>query len=380
MTTAGTDPNLKRVRGLELLLRLGLELHSERDFQRLLERIWTELTRVLEAERSSLFLVDEDSGDLYSVIAQKAQVIRIPWGKGIVGAAAATRVSVLIPDAYQDPRFNPEIDRMTGFRTRSILSVPLKNQRDEVLGVAQVLNRLDGRPFDDEDRLLLEALASMAAVAIETVQLYDEQIRATEAVISGLMMALEMRDPQGRRHSQEVRGYARAMAEEMALSSEEVKTIEWAAALHDIGKIAVADRVLTKKSSLSSEEWVEYEAHAIRTREFLEAMAFSGELAGVETIAPYHHKRFEGGGFPQGPPEGKDVPLGARIIAAADALACQMSSRWGRQAMSQEDALDWIRQRAGTDFDPEAVEALCGLSHRLEEVRNKMPLEGQEQR
>ncbi len=363
------DDLIKRKRGLELLLRLGMELHSERDLQSLLERIWWELTRVLEAERSSLFLVDEETVELHSIIAQQEEEIRFPLAKGIAGAVARTGVSLLVPDAYQDARFNPEIDRRTGFRTRSILSVPLKNRRGEVLGVAQVLNRLDGKPFDEEDRHLLEALASMAAVAIETVQLYEEEKSATEAVISGLLIALEMRDPRGRWHSQQVRAHSRAMAEEMGLSQEDLRRIEWAGALHDVGKIAVSDRILSKGSPLSPEERSEYENHALWTREFLEAMEFSGEMAGVEAVAPYHHKRFEGGGFPSGPPDGKEVPQGARIIGVADAFLVRMGTRWGQRPLSQTQALQWIRQRAGTDFDPEAVEALHRLGPKLEEIR-----------
>jgi response regulator RpfG family c-di-GMP phosphodiesterase len=250
--------------------------------------------------------------------------------------------------------------------------VALKNQSGEVLGAAQVLNRMDGKPFDDEDRILLEALASLAAMAIETVQLYEEQSRATEAVISGLMIAVEMRDPKLILHSQEVRAYARGMAAAMNLPEEEIRRIERAAALHDIGKIAVPDRVLTKDKPLTADERAAYEDHALYAKEFLETMKFSGELAGLEHIAPYHHKRFAGGGFPAGPPEGADIPLGARIIAVADELAVLMRSRWGRRAMSQGDAIRSIRQRAGTDFDPEPVAALFQLEPQLEEIRHRV--------
>jgi HD-GYP domain-containing protein (c-di-GMP phosphodiesterase class II) len=361
------DPE-KAVRGLELLLRLGLELHSERDLQSLLEKIWSELTTVMEAERSSLFLVDEESDELYSVVAQHQKEIRFPKGMGIAGAVAATGLSLLIPDAYRDARFNPEIDRKTGFRTRSILSVPLKNRSGEVLGVAQVLNRKDMRPFQEEDRIMLEALASMAAVAIETVQLYEEQKSATEAVISGLVMALDMRDPLGKGHSQGVRACSKALAQELGLSAEEVRRTELAAALHDVGKIAVPDRVLLKDSPLTPEERTAYEAHALLTREFLEAMEFSGELSGVEAIAPYHHKGFSGGGFPPGPPEAEEVPLEARIIAVADALWARMAGRWGEGPVPLEDALEWIRKGAGVAFDPSVVAGLHRLSPTLEEI------------
>jgi HD-GYP domain-containing protein (c-di-GMP phosphodiesterase class II) len=363
------DDLAKRARGLELLLRLGLELHSERNLRSLLDRIWRELTRVLEAERSSLFLVSEETHELYSLIAQKEGEIRFSLDKGIAGAVAASGVSLLIPDAYQDPRFNPEIDRRTGFRTRSILAVPLKNRQGGVLGVAQVLNRLDGKPFDHEDRGLLEALASMAAIAIETVLLYEEQKSATEAVISGLLMAMEMRDPLAASHSQEVRAYARAIAEEMGFPAEDVRRIEWAAALHDLGKIAIPDRILRKDSPLSPDEQARYESHVLWTREFLEAMGFSGEMAGIEAIAPYHHKRFVGGGFPPGVPDGTEVPQEARVIAVADAFVVGMRARWGKRALSPDKSLRSIEDQAGCDFDPEAVRCLARLRPKFEQIR-----------
>ncbi len=122
---------------------------------------------------------------------------------------------------------------------------------------------------------------------------------------------------------------------------------------------------------MTPEEQTEYEAHALLTREFLEAMGFSGELLGVEAIAPYHHKGFRGGGFPPGPPEGEDLPLGARIIGVADALWVNMSSRWGRTPMAQEEAVAWVRERAGTDFDPGVVEALARLAPDLLKIRDR---------
>jgi HD-GYP domain-containing protein (c-di-GMP phosphodiesterase class II) len=361
----------QRAERLKLLLRLGLEFHAEREFPRLLDRIWGELTRVLHAERSSLFLVDLERGELYSVIAQQEEEIRFPVGKGVAGAVVSSGESILVPEAYADPRFNPEVDQKTGFRTRSLIASPLRNRRGEILGVAQVLNRVDGRPFDEEDRDLLEALCSVAAVAIETVQLYEEQRKASEAVITGFLTALEMRDPASQRHSLEVRDLARRIAQQMGLPEEETQKVAWAAALHDLGKIAVPDEILSKKGPLSPDERRQYEAHAIHTRRLLQSMSFSGELEGIEAIAPYHHKRFQGGGYPEGPPEGMEVPLGARIIAVADALWWKMNPRWGEPPLSVEDATAWIRDRAGSDFDPAVVEALLRLVS-FEETRKQM--------
>lgn len=355
----------KRAKGLELLLQLSLEICSQRDLRSVLERVWKELTRVLEAERSSIFLLDEESKELRSVVAQEANQIRFQRQKGIAGKVLATGLPMLIPDAYSDPRFNPEIDRVTGFRTRSILAVPMKGHSGSVLGVAQVLNRKDGNPFDEEDLALLEALAGIAAVAIETVQLYEEQLRATEAVIAALVKGLEMRTENGGAHASTVRQLSSLTAKAMGLEEARVKVVEWAASLHDLGKLAVPDLVLHKRAPLTPKERFLYEQHAVWTKKLLEMMDFSGDLAAVAGIAPFHHKEFQGGGFPQGPPEGTDVPLEARIIGAADCLWCKMNPRFGENPMSLEEALAYLRQEAGRKFDPEVVESLVGLEDEL---------------
>lgn len=355
----------KKARRLELLSRLSQELYSEKDLQRLLERIWRELTEVLEARRSSLFLVDQQRDELYSVIAQQEQEIRFPRTAGISGAVAASGRSLLIADAYQDPRFNPEVDRKTGFRTRSILTVPLKDSTGAVLGVCQVLNRRDGKPFDGADQRLLEALAAIAGSAIETLQLVAEQQQATEATITALVTALEMRVPREKGHSLAVRAYSRALARQMRLDESEVNLIERAAALHDIGKLAVPDEVLNKETPLDETQLRAYEAHALRTAQFLEAMEFTGELQSIETIAPFHHRKYGGGGYPKDGPSGEDLPLGARIIAVADALWVLETPRWGTQALQRRQSIEHLKQRAGADYDPKVVQALLQIAPQL---------------
>lgn len=361
----------KRAKGLELLLQLSLEICSQRDLQSVLERVWKELTHVLDAERSSIFLLDEESKELRSVVAQEAEEIRFHKQKGIAGRVLATGLPMLIPDAYADPRFNPEIDTITGFRTRSILAVPMKGHSGSVLGVAQVLNRKDGNPFDEEDMALLEALAAIASVAIETVQLHEEQLKATEAVIAALVKGLEMRTEMGEAHAPTVRAYSTLIAKAMGLEEARVKLVAWAACLHDLGKLAVPDQILRKMAPLTPDERALYEQHALWTKKLLEVMEFSGDLAEVCSIAPFHHKEFNGGGFPQGPPEGADVPLEARIIGVADSLWCKMNPRFGETPVSLQKALASLKQEAGSKFDPDVVDTLLALQGELSRLGRK---------
>ena len=129
------------------------------------------LSQLLNAERSSLFLVEGDS--LILKIAKDIEVseeIRIPVGSGIAGAVAQSGQAINIVDAYADMRFNPEVDRQTGYRTRSILSLPVKNQLGEVFAVAQLLNRKDGQPFDQEDEARFANFIESIGVIFETLE------------------------------------------------------------------------------------------------------------------------------------------------------------------------------------------------------------------
>jgi putative ABC transport system ATP-binding protein len=129
------------------------------------------LSQLLNAERCSLFLVEGNS--LLLKVARDLEEgveIRIPIGSGIAGAAAETGEVINIPDAYADRRFNPDVDKRTGYRTRSILSLPIKNQQGDVFAVAQLLNRKDGQPFDQNDEARFLSFIESIGVIFETLE------------------------------------------------------------------------------------------------------------------------------------------------------------------------------------------------------------------
>lgn len=170
MTNPKLDIRPDRLLGL---LKISQRLTAERDHDRLLRMIIEETTIVMDAQRSSLFLIDRERNEMWAKIAQGVDVIeiRFPLGVGIAGTVGQTGEPLNLPDAYRDARFNPEFDKKTGFRTRSILCVPMKNMQGEIIGAVQVLNKKDGL-FREDDEALLIALASQAAVAIENADLY----------------------------------------------------------------------------------------------------------------------------------------------------------------------------------------------------------------
>ncbi len=154
---------------LEISSALGTTFHIDD----LLKIVVEKTTELMDAERSTLFLVDEETGELWSKIVQGTMniEIRLKLGQGIAGWVAKTGKSLNIRDAYTDPRFNPKVDEESGYQTRNILCQPIRNLQGEIIGVIQVLNRVSGN-FTDEDEYLLSAIAAQAAIAIENSKLY----------------------------------------------------------------------------------------------------------------------------------------------------------------------------------------------------------------
>src|SRR3989475_555605 len=160
---------------LSAILTISQQMNSERDLSALLDLVAREATRLLEADRASIFLLDRENLQLWSKVALGSEdIIRFDARKGIAGAAALTGKVINVSDAYTDARFNPSIDLQTGYRTRSLLAVPLQNLIDgEVVGAFEVLNKRHGA-FDAEDEEILKSLAAQSAIAIQTARSIGE--------------------------------------------------------------------------------------------------------------------------------------------------------------------------------------------------------------
>ncbi len=165
-----------RVRMQEMkFVELVSELTADIQLSSLLKRVMSEATRMLDAERSTLFMNDEKTGELWSEVGEglESMQIRLPNTAGIAGAVFTSGRSINIPYAYADLRFNPAFDKRTGFFTRSILCVPIVNKHGKVIGVTQVLNKRGG-PFSEADESRLRAFTAQIAIALENAQLFAD--------------------------------------------------------------------------------------------------------------------------------------------------------------------------------------------------------------
>ena len=259
------DKLQQRVEKLGGILEAAKALVAERDLDRLLQLIVGAAQRVVEADRCTLFLVDRERGELWSKVAQGVGIteIRFPLGRGIAGAVAQTNTSVNIPEAYADPRFNQAVDKQTGYRTRSILCVPMRSVEGEVVGVLQALNKSDGNPFTAEDEELLSALGGQAAAAVNNALLHHEIEQLFEGFVRASVVAIESRDPTTAGHSGRVARLSVGLGDMLpragasagrwkgaSLSGQERQELRYAALLHDFGKVGVRENVLVKANKL----------------------------------------------------------------------------------------------------------------------------------
>lgn len=172
------------------VLDVALKLAHPLDVGTMLAEVAAAARDILDAERGSVFLYDEHADELYMTVVEDIAPVRIPGGQGIVGHCARERRMINVPDCYADPRFNPAVDRDSGFRTRCLLSVPLVGRDDRLVGVLQLLNKGHGA-FDERDEQVASILASQFAVALQRVQAL-EILLATEQLHEEIRVAREI--------------------------------------------------------------------------------------------------------------------------------------------------------------------------------------------
>lgn len=368
----------RRVTRLDALREVCMELSSERRLDRLLNLIMRRTTEVLNAERSSLYLVEEPDV-LVTQVAQGVEQIRVSIDEtSLAGAAAATGETINVQDAYQDPRFNSSFDRRNNFRTRSILTVPMRNRQGEIIGVVQAINKRDRGAFDEEDVRILSAFAAQAAIAVENARYYEQQQQTFEALIYGQALAVDARDHLTSGHTWRVTEYAVEIGREMGLSAEDLEILRYAGLLHDQGKIGVPDRVLQKPGTLTEEEFTLIKSHAAKTKLILNTIRsyFPRRLRGIPDIAAYHHEKLDGSGYPDGL-EGEEIPLGARIVAVADIFDALTSKRHYRKPSPDKQVIEMLQQNvAHGKLDGRVVDALVSALSRIVKIRIRL---GQQQ-
>jgi putative nucleotidyltransferase with HDIG domain len=223
--------------------------------------------------------------------------------------------------------------------------VPIMSM-DKVVGVMSIIG--PRRRSELKDRTLLKALGGALGLVLDNVRLYSHEY---QGMLHILTSALDQRDRVTDGHSRRVADLSLIVARELGIDGDDLLDIERAAILHDIGKLAVPDAILSKPAALTSDEWLEMRRHPDVGHDLVRDVPFLGRAA---EIIRSHHERFDGAGYPRNL-KGQEIPLGARIFAVVDAYDAMTSDRPYRLARSHEEALEEIRHQVGTQFDPVVV-------------------------
>lgn len=388
------------------ILETTEQLNSYKDVDTILDRILLEARRMCCADAGSIFLVENDKlnfsyvhNDTLSGPDETTTAVysdfSIPINDtSIVGYVAHTGTPLVIDDAYDiSPErpysFNQSFDDTSGYRTTSIMTIPLKTFRNKLVGVMQLINAKDSTgksvPFSQDSQTYAPLFANSASVAIE------RGIMTRELILRMMKMA-ELRDPlETGAHVQRVGAYSAEIYHRWALNKgENAKTIKQtkdmirlAAMLHDVGKVGIPDAILKKPGKLTEDEYEVMKLHTVfGAKLFLNSTSDLDRMS--YEIALYHHEKWAGGGYPGRidcdldnvtrcgqPHERGDIPLAARITGLADVFDALSSRRSYKEAWDDGRVLSIIREESGRHFDPDVVEAFFQVFDVIKAIRTK---------
>jgi HD-GYP domain-containing protein (c-di-GMP phosphodiesterase class II) len=401
---------------IDLITRISIDLNEVKDLDLLLDRILSIVRRFFNADAGSIYLKEGDQlrfSNTQNTAFQKRlrsgrkltfSTFTVPINNNsIAGFVAKNLVPLNISDVYKlnhsvPYTFDSQFDKLTRYKTESMLTVPMTNQHKELLGVMQMINAKDDEgniiPFLPADEPLIGHFATSAALAVERAQM-------TRNIILRMISMAELRDPEETgAHVNRVGAYSVEIYEEWArnrsLPKMEVERnkdfLRMAAMLHDVGKVAISDLILRKRDRLTSEEF-----EVIKSHTYLGARLFKDFQTDFEevaiTVALNHHEKWDGTGYPghvdifTGKPllgqdtssgeatakRGEDIPLFGRIVAVADVYDALSSRRAYKEPWDEERVLEEMRSLSGKSFDPEVVEAFFSSLDILKALAKRYP-------
>lgn len=367
--TADLESSVKR---LTTLNEAGRTLHSILNIKELIEFTIRLMATELKAKRASLMLLDKGTNELVieasvGLDEQFAKTVRVPVGEGIAGWVAQEGTALLVEDIEQDPQFKSKregsaYDSNSFISAPLVLSVPIQYQQ-KLIGVININNKEDGGVFTDSDLAFVITLANQAAIAIENARIFEKLKETHMEAITALAEALEAKDVTTARHSHRLLHYAIQVADRLGLTEDAKESLGYAAVLHDIGKIGIAEGILQKTGKLTREELAEIRKHPSLGAAIVRKVAF---LSSVAPIILAHHEWYDGKGYPEGL-SGEAIPIEARIVAVMDSYDAMISDRPYRKALGKEYAIKEMKIYSGSQFDPLIVQTFLFV---LEEEEN----------
>lgn len=350
------------------------EAYPDLDGQLLL---MSKMTReLLDADRCTIWLHDENNCELWSKVADGVKRLVIPDNTGIAGHVFHNGKIYMSNDVEHDSFHNKNVSKSTGYVTKSMISIPLKYSDGYCFGVFQVLNKLDGKEFDERgfsehDIETCHTLSHFYEQALINSILEQQMNAAQNDLIFLLSGIVESRSKETGNHVVRVSEICSTLASLYGLDESEVKLIKIASALHDVGKIGIPDGVLCKPGRLTEEEMEVMKTHTTIGYNILKDI--ETKVMHVSSLIAYeHHEKYNGKGYPRGL-KGEKISVYARIAAIADvfdALACE---RCYKKPWPKEKIIDLFKEEEGEHFDPEMTRLFLSHEELFFEILEKYP-------
>jgi response regulator RpfG family c-di-GMP phosphodiesterase len=355
---------------LGLILEYAAFVAEQKDPEMMLVALADMAREFGAADRATIWIGDKSNSTLWTKVAHGIPNITIPDSVGIAGHAYKNSQTVITNDPYSDARFNPEIDKKTGYVTKSIIAVPVKNSENIVIGALQCINKLSSNEqFDKEDLSKLNLVATYIANTVELASLHKEIEDTQKEVIFTMGEVGEFRSKETGNHVKRVAEYSYVLAIACGLSKKESELLRMASPMHDIGKVAIGDEILKKPGKLTDEEFDIMKTHTSMGYEVLRHSTRKIIFAAA-TVAYEHHEKWNGRGYPRGI-KGEDIHIFGRITALADVFDALGSDRCYKKAWELEKIYTLFKEERGEHFDPKVVDAFFDNLDKILEIRNK---------
>ncbi|MDA3941560.1 MAG: HD domain-containing protein [Spirochaetia bacterium] len=352
---------------LKTIFQYVVKIANERDVDKLLVNLADMGRDLVSADRCTVWLIDRKAEIIWSKVAHGMDRIEIPMTKGIAGYVAKTGEHLVINDAYNDDRFDKQVDIATGYHTRNILALPVQNSQGETIGVYQAINKVAGnKRFTKKDLEHLLLAASYTGNQLDALALQEEIELTQREIILTLAETGEMRSKETGNHVKRVAEYSAILAKEYGLEPEEIRLLKDASPMHDIGKIAIPDSILLKPGRLTDEERAEMQSHTTLGFEMLNHS--DRELLKTAALVAFqHHEKWDGTGYPKGL-KGEEIHIFGRILAIADVFDALICKRCYKEPWPVEKIIDMFIDSSGKDFEPKAIEAFLKVKDEMIDV------------
>ncbi len=324
---------------------------------------------IVFAERCSIWILDYRLKKLWTKVAQGVAPIELEMHTGLVGSAVTENKSLIINDVQNDIRFNSHVDKKTGYITKTMIVLPMLNQKNRVIGAIQVINKKENEFFTEEDLKHLKLASLYVAESIETILLIEEIEKTQRELISIMGVTGENRSRETGFHVKRVAEYSWILARLYGLSEKECKILKDVSPMHDIGKIGIADKILNKPAKLNHDEMDIMKTHAQLGYDILKYSDLT-LLKAASVVAYQHHEKYDGTGYPQGL-KGKEIHIYGRITAIADVFDALGSERVYKKAWEDEKIFTLFKEEKGKQFDPELVDIFLENKEEFLTIRDK---------